>query len=411
MNAHHADEPRNAEPSAPAANGRRRFLLGAAGLAATPLLLGTVGCTATAPAGSTPPSSSLDPSPATPATTTDRSVSAAITMAGRRTLGALQVSSIGLGCQTMTGTLYGPVSSRDDMIGIIRSAAAQGVTLFDTAEAYGPFESERIVGEALAPVRDDVIIATKFGWDIDPQTGRQQQGLNSRPDHIKQAVDGMLGRLRTDHIDLLYQHRVDPAVPIEDVAGAVGELITAGKVKHWGLSEPGPNTIRRAHATQPLTAIQNEYSMMWRGPEEQTLPLCEELGIGFVCWAPLAYGFTTGTINPATQFAAGDFRGMLPRHTPENRAANMPLVQLLQDWAVRKGATPAQISLAWLLAQKPWVVPIPSATRVSHLLEDIAAEDVAFTAEELQELTTALNAITIHGDRLGIMTGTEAPPQ
>ena len=260
-------------------------------------------------------------------------------------------------------------------------------------------------------MRDDVIIATKFGWDIDPQTGRQQQGLNSRPDHIKQAVDGMLGRLRTDHIDLLYQHRVDPAVPIEDVAGAVGELITAGKVKHWGLSEPGPNTIRRAHATQPLTAIQNEYSMMWRGPEEQTLPLCEELGIGFVCWAPLAYGFTTGTINSATQFAPGDFRGMLPRHTPENRAANMPLVQLLQDWAVRKGATPAQISLAWLLAQKPWIVPFPSATRVSHLLEDIAAEDVAFTAEELQELTTALNAITIHGDRLGIMTGTEAPPR
>ena len=412
MNAHHADEPRTTEPGAPpAATGRRRFLLGAAGLAATPLLLGTVGCTADTTAGSTPPSSSLEPSPATPATSSDRSVTAAITMAGRRTLGALQVSSIGLGCQTMTGTLYGPVSSRDDMIGIIRSAVAQGVTLFDTAEAYGPFESERIVGEALAPVRDDVIIATKFGWNIDPQTGRQQQGLNSRPDHIKQAVDGMLGRLRTDHIDLLYQHRVDPAVPIEDVAGAVGELITAGKVKHWGLSEPGPNTIRRAHATQPLTAIQNEYSMMWRGPEEQTLPLCEELGIGFVCWAPLAYGFTTGTINPATQFAAGDFRGMLPRHTPENRAANMPLVQLLQDWAVRKGATPAQISLAWLLAQKPWIVPIPSATRVSHLLEDIAAEDVAFTAEELQELTTALNAITIHGDRLGIMTGTEAPPQ
>jgi aryl-alcohol dehydrogenase-like predicted oxidoreductase len=297
------------------------------------------------------------------------------------------------------------------MIGIIRSAAAQGVTLFDTAEAYGPFESERIVGEALRPVRDQVKIASKFGWNIDPQTGQQQQGLNSRPDHIKAAVEGMLGRLRTDHIDLLYQHRVDPQVPIEDVAGAVGELITAGKVLHWGLSEPGPDTIRRAHATQPLTAIQNEYNLMWRESEQKFFPLCEELGIGFVCWAPLAYGFTTGTINPTTTFSQGDFRGMLPRHTPENMTANMPLVQLLQDWGVRKGATPAQLSLAWIQAQKPWTVPIPSATRISHLLEDIAAEDVSFTASELEEFTTALNAITIHGDRLGIMTGTEAPPK
>ncbi|HEY3337343.1 MAG TPA: aldo/keto reductase [Propionicimonas sp.] len=392
---------------------RRTFLVGAAGVAATPLLVGVAGCTTGVmpPAAPVSPEASVPTVAASPGTSADRSVAAAITVSRKRTLGSLEVSSVGLGCQTMTGTLYGPVSSRADMIGIIRSAAAQGVTLFDTAEAYGPFESERIVGEALQPVRAEVKVATKFGWNIDPATGQQQQGLNSRPEHIKAAVEGSLKRLRTDHIDLLYQHRVDPAVPIEDVAGAVGELISAGKVLHWGLSEPGPNTIRRAHATQPLTAIQNEYSMMWRGPEEQVLPICEELGIGFVCWAPLAYGFTTGTINPTTRFSPGDFRGMLPRHTPENMTANMPLVQLLQDWGVRKGATPAQLSLAWTLAQKPWIVVIPSATRLSHLLEDIAAEDLAYTAQELTELTASLAAIPIHGDRLGILTGVEAPAQ
>ena len=393
---------------------RRRFLLGAAGIAATPLLVGVAGCTSGAsPGASASSAGSVPATAATPVASADTAVAAAITVTRKRTLGSLEVSSIGLGCQTMTGTLYGPVSSRADMIGIIRSAVAQGVTFFDTAEAYGPFESERIVGEALAPVRDEVVIASKFGWNIDPATGQQQPGLNSRPDHIKAAVDGMLQRLRTDRIDLLYQHRVDPAVPIEDVAGAVGELITGGKVLHWGLSEPGPNTIRRAHATQPLTAIQNEYSMMWRGPEEQVLPICEELRIGFVCWAPLAYGFTTGAINPSTRFAENDFRAMVPRHTTANMTQNMPIVQLLQDWAVRKGATPAQLSLAWLLAQKPWIVPIPSATRTAHLLEDIAAEDATFSASELTEFTAALDALTVHGARLPemvmAMSGVEAP--
>ncbi|RLP85381.1 aldo/keto reductase [Micromonospora sp. CV4] len=374
---------------------RRRFLVGAAALAATPAVAGL--------AGSAPASAAGRGGTAEEVTT----------LTSRRQLGRLKVSSIGLGCQTMTGRLYGPVSSRKDMIRIIRTAVDQRVTLFDTAEAYGPFESERIVGEALRPVRDRVVIASKFGWNIDPDTGQQLPGLNSRPEHIKRAVDGMLRRLRTDHIDLLYQHRVDPAVPIEDVAGAVKDLITAGKVRHWGLSEPGPQTVRRAHAVQPLTAIQNEYNLMWRGAEQQILPLCEELGIGFVCWAPLAYGFTTGTINPYTRFTEGDFRAFVPRNSPENMTANMPLVQMLSEWAVRKGATPGQLSLAWLQAQKPWIVPIPSATRTSHLLENIGTEEVTFTADELREFTTALNAIQIHGERLPApvlaLSGVEAP--
>lgn len=391
--------------------GRRRFLAGTAAVAATPLLTGLAGCT-TGPTdnGSPAETGRAEPGTAQPnATSNDALVAEAITVSRARTLGDLEVSAVGLGCQTMTGTLYGPVSSREDMIGVIRAAAAQGVTLFDTAEAYGPFESERIVGEALEPVRDEVRIATKFGWNIDPETGEMQMGLNSRPDHIKAAVDGMLERLRTDHIDLLYQHRVDPEVPIEEVAGAVGELIADGKVLHWGLSEPGPNTIRPAHATQPLTAIQNEYSLMWRGPEEQTLDICDELGIGFVCWAPLAYGFTTGTINPTTRFVEGDYRGTLPRHTPENLTANMPIVQLLQDWGVRKGATPAQLSLAWLLAQRPWIVPIPSTTRIPHLLENIGAEDIVLTDDELDEFSAALDDLPISGERVAPMVGTEAP--
>ncbi|MFM9701078.1 aldo/keto reductase [Streptomyces europaeiscabiei] len=326
----------------------------------------------------------------------------------------LKVSAIGLGTQTMPGNLYGPVTSRKDMIDLIRTAVDQGVTLFDTAEAYGPFESERIVGQALQPVRDDVVIASKFGWDIDPDTGARN-GLNSRPEHIRQAVDGMLKRLRTDHIDLLYQHRVDPTVPIEDVADTVKDLVAQGKVLHWGLSEPGLQTIRRAHAVLPLTAIQNEYSTLWRGPEEQVLPLCEELGIGFVCWAPLGMGFTTGAMSPYFPFTEGDRRTAFPRNSRDNLAANMPLVQLLQEWAVRKGATPAQIDLAWLLAQKPWIVPIPSTTRLSHLLENIGAEEVRFSPAELQELNSAVARITIHGDRLPpaalAMTGVEAPPR
>ncbi|GGO22351.1 aldo/keto reductase [Micromonospora parathelypteridis] len=374
---------------------RRRFLVGAAALAATPTVAGLAG-----------------PAPAS-AAGRDGTVGKVTTLTSRRRLGRLKVSSIGLGCQTMTGRLYGPVSSREDMIRIIRTAVDQGITLFDTAEAYGPFESERIVGEALRRVRDRVVIASKFGWNIDPDTGQQLPGLNSRPEHIKRAVDGMLGRLRTDHIDLLYQHRVDPAVPIEDVAGAVKDLIRAGKVRHWGLSEPGPLTVRRAHSVQPLAAIQNEYNLMWRGAEQQILPLCEELGIGLVCWAPLAYGFTTGTINPYTRFAQGDFRAFVPRNSPENMTANMPLVQLLSQWAVRKGATPGQLSLAWLQAQKPWIVPIPSATRTSHLLENIGTEEVTFTPDELREFTAALDAVQIHGERLpaGVLalSGIEAP--
>lgn len=386
-------------------NSRRRFLLGAAGIAAAPVVAGVAGCTSDEQA-------SAGGRRSTRAAGGGATAATATTLAGRRRLGSLEVSSVGLGCQTMPGTLYGPVSSRENMITIIRTAVDQGVTLFDTAEVYGPLESERILGEALRPVRERVVIASKFGFEVNQQTGARG-GLNSRPDNIRRAVDGMLQRLRTDHIDLLYQHRVDPQVPVEDVAGAVKELITAGKVRHWGLSEPGPQTIRRAHAVQPLTAIQNEYNLMWRGPEEQVLPLCEELGIGFVCWAPLAYGFTTGTINPYTRFTEGDFRAMVPRHSPENMPANMAVVQLLSDWAVRKGATPGQLSLAWLQAQKPWVVPIPSATRTSHLLENIGAEEVTFTGDELREFTTALDAIQIRGERLPApvlaATGVEAP--
>ncbi|MGO4649467.1 aldo/keto reductase [Nocardia sp. 2YAB30] len=383
--------------------GRRRFLLGAAGLAAAPLVTGVAaGC-----------ASGEQSAPARPADAAAGRVAAAIMVTGRRRLASLEVSDIGLGCQTMTGALYGPVSSRADMVTLVREAVDQGVTLFDTAEAYGPWESERIVGEALQPVRDQVVIATKFGWEIDQTTGQRTGGTNSRPEQIRRVVDGMLQRLRTDRIDLLYQHRVDPAVPIEDVAGTVKDLIAAGKVLHWGLSEPGPETVRRAHAIQPLTAIQNEYSMLWRGPEQTILPLCEELEIGFVCWAPLGMGFTTGTITPFTRFAPGDFRALVPRNTSENMTANMPLVQLIQDWAVRKGATPAQISLAWLLAQRPWIVPIPSVTRTSHLLENFGAEEVSFTPDELRELNAALASITIHGDRLPqaalAQTGVEAP--
>lgn len=378
---------------------RRTFLLGAA--AAAPAIAGlAAGCGTTSEAKNPRP----DTNPA---------VAAATTVSGRRKLGSLEVSGIGLGCQTMPGKLYGPVTSRSDMVALIRTAHDQGVTFFDTAEAYGPLESERIVGEALQPVRDQVVIASKFGWDIDPDTGQRRGGPNSRPDHIRRAVDAMLQRLRSDHIDLLYQHRVDPTVPIEDVAGTVKDLIGQGKVRHFGLSEPGLQTVRRAHAVQPLTAIQNEYSMLWRGPEAGVLALCDELGIGFVPWAPLGMGFTTGAITPYTQFADGDFRATVPRNSRDNLAANMPLLQLIQRWAVRKGATPAQISLAWLMAQRPWIVPIPSTTRAPHLLENLGADHLTFTDAELRELNTAVAAIPVHGDRLLpanlAQTGVEAP--
>ena len=382
------------------APGRRRFLIGAASMAAAGI---AAGCTA--PQQDSPDDSSVR---------RDNPLTSATTVTGRRKLGSLEVSSIGLGCQTMPGKLYGPVTNRADMVTLIRTAVDQGVTFFDTAEVYGPLESERIVGEALQPARDKVVIASKFGFDVDPQTGQRRGGPNSRPDHIRRVVDEMLQRLRTDRIDLLYQHRVDPTVPIEDVAGTVKDLIAQGKVKHFGLSEPGPQTIRRAHAVQPLTAIQNEYSMLWRGPENQILPICAELGIGFVPWAPLGMGFTTGTITPYTRFAEGDFRANVPRNTPENLSANMPLVQLIQDWAVRKGATPAQISLAWLMAQQPWIVPIPSATRTAHLAENLGAEEVTFTADELRDLNAALAGLRIHGERLPpaalAQAGVEAPP-
>ncbi|MBX7435206.1 aldo/keto reductase [Mycobacterium sp. Y57] len=382
---------------------RRTFLRGAAGLAAIPALAGVAaGC-----ANSTEPK--LD------GRQPNSAVTAATTITGRRKLGSLEVSSIGLGCQTLTGKLYGPVTSRADMVALIRTAVDQGVTFFDTAEAYGPLESERIVGEALQPVRDQVVIATKFGFDIDPDTGERRGGPDSKPEHIRRAVDAMLQRLRTDHIDLLYQHRVDPTVPIEDVAGTVKDLIGQGKVGHFGLSEPGPETVRRAHAVQPLTAIQNEYSMLWRGPDAQILPLCDELGIGFVPWAPVGMGFTTGTITPYTQFAEGDFRASVPRNSRENLSANMPLVQLIQRWAVLKGATPAQVSLAWLMAQKPWIVPIPSTSRTPHLLENFGAGELTFTPDELSQLNAEVAAIPIHGDRLLpvnlAQTGVEAPPK
>ena len=336
-------------------------------------------------------------------------------VSGRRKLGKLEVSSVGLGCQDMTGTFYATAPRRSDMIALARAAYDRGVTLFDAAEAYGPLEVERIVGEAVTPFRNRVAISSKFGWNIDPETGRMVGGLNSRPEHIRTAVDGMLKRLQTDRIDLLYQHRVDPAVPIEDVAGTVKDLIAQGKVLHFGLSEPGPKTLRRAHAVQPVTAVQNEYSIMARDPEAEILPICEELGIGFVCWSPLAMGFLTGTIDRETSFERGDFRGSVPWFTPENRPQNMAVVALVREWGRRKGATPAQISLAWLMAQKPWIVPIPGTTKMPHLLENLGADAVRFTAEEVRELNTAVARVPIHGTRLSAgllrLSGVEAAPK
>lgn len=320
---------------------------------------------------------------------------------GHRKLGGkLEVSSIGLGVQNMWRTYQTTIPYRPEMINIIRKAYENGVTLFDTAEAYGPFESERILGEAIAPFRNRVVIETKFGWNINQETGQRLPGLNSRPEHIKQVVEGMLKRLRTDRIDLLYQHRVDPAVPIEDVVGAIKDLIGQGKVLHYGLSEPGAQTVRRAHAIHPVTAIQNEYSLLWRGPEEVILPLCEELGIGFVCWSPLGVGFTTGAIDENTRFAPGDIRGVEERFSPENLPNNLALVKLLNTWAVRKQATPGQISLAWLLAQNPWIVPIPGTTQMAHMLENTRAANVKLTADEWKQFNQELAGINIKGLRL-----------
>jgi len=334
---------------------------------------------------------------------------------GRRKLGKLEVSSIGLGVQNMPRTYETTIPSRPEMLNIIRKAYDNGVTLFDTAEAYGPFESERILGDATASFRNKIVIETKYGWNIDQKTGQRLPGLNSRPEHIKEVVEGMLKRLRTDRIDLLYQHRVDPAVPIEDVVGAIKDLIGQGKVLHYGLSEPGLQTVRRAHAIHPVTAIQNEYSLLWRGAEEMILPLCEELGIGFVCWSPLGVGFLTGAIDAQTRFAPGDIRGAESRFSPENITKNMALLNVVKKWAAQKEATPAQISLAWLTAQKPWIVPIPGTTQMAHMLENTDAANVKFTTDDLTKFNAELAAIKIEGVRLPefvlAFSGVEAPPK
>jgi aryl-alcohol dehydrogenase-like predicted oxidoreductase len=316
----------------------------------------------------------------------------------KRTLGAsgLEVSAIGLGCMGISSGL-GPAVDRQQGVAVIRAAVERGVTFFDTAEVYGPFVNEELVGEALAPFRGDVIIATKFGFRFDAE-GRQV-GLSSRPEHIRQAVDGSLQRLGVDTIDLLYQHRVDPEVAIEEVAGAVKDLIGAGKVKHLGLSEAGPQTIRRAHAVQPVTALQSEYSLWWREPEAEIVPTLEELGIGFVPFSPLGKGFLTGTISEATSFDSSDIRSTIPRFTPEARKANQALVDLLGKIAVRKHATPAQVALAWLLAQKPWIVPIPGTRRVERMEENLAAAALSLTADDLGEIEGAAEQIQIQGAR------------
>lgn len=316
----------------------------------------------------------------------------------KRKLGnsGLEVSALGLGCMGLSHG-YGPPVDKKDGIALIRAAVEHGVTFFDTAEVYGPFINEELVGEALEPIRRQVVIATKFGFTFGGDG--KQQILNSRPEHIKEVADASLKRLRTDVIDLFYQHRVDPDVPIEDVAGTVGELIAAGKVKHFGLSEAGTQTIRRAHAVLPITALQSEYSMWWREPEKDVLPTLEELGIGFVPFAPLGKGFLTGTIKETTTFAADDFRRKVPRFSEENRKANQALIDLLGHLAADKKATPARIALSWLLAQKPWIVPIPGTTKLHRLEENIGAASIELTSEDLVRIETALSHITVQGDR------------
>ncbi|WP_395945519.1 aldo/keto reductase [Brevundimonas sp.] len=374
--------------------GRRGLLLSAGGLAALPMV-----------AGARAKAAEVQASPA----------SGAVAPSVRRMLGKLEVSSIGLGVQNMHRTYPTTVPYRPEMHAIIRAAFDQGVTFFDTAEAYGPHEDERILGEATESFRDQIVIASKFGFDIDLETGVRGSGRNSRPDHIKRAVEGSLRRLRTDRIDLLYQHRVDPAVPIEDVAGAVKDLMAEGKVLHWGMCEMGLNTLRRAHAEQPLTAVQSEYSMLWRGPEDQVLATCEELGIGFVPWSPLAVGFLAGAIDAQTRFADGDFRKTEGRFTPENLPHNLALVALVKAWAERKQTSPARIALVWLLAQKPWIVPIPGTTQMAHMRDNAGAASVALTSSEIAELNAAVAAIEIRGSRLPdavqAMSGVEAAPR
>lgn len=376
---------------------RRNLLFAAGAIAATPLVT-----TACSPASERGSSESGDG----PSTEVSK----------RRQLRDLEVSAIGIGVQNMSRTYQTTIPDRAEMRRIIRSAFDNGVTFFDTAEAYGPHESERILGEGVKSFRDDIVIASKFGWDIDLETG-ERNGLepNSRPNHIKLAVDGMLKRLQTDRIDLLYQHRVDPQVPIEDVAGAVKDLMDEGKVKHWGLCEMGPNTLRRANEALPVTAVQSEYSMLWRGPEQRVLDLCEELGIGFVPWSPLGVGFLTGSIDQATRFAEGDIRGAEPRFSPDTLPRNLALVKLLQEWAKRKEAAPGQIALAWLIAQKPWIVPIPGTTQMAHMLQNNGAASVKFSKAELDDLNAAVRRIRVRGARLPeavlAFSDIEAPPK
>jgi len=396
---------------------RRQAVTAAAIVGVAPWLLSACGGTPDTPAATSD----------TPAATSDTTATAAgpapgSASASRRRLGPFDVAPIGLGVQwhpgrspQMVNDLYDSSTDRAAAIALIRRAVDLGVTLFDTAEAYGPFMSEELLGEALQGIRDRVVVSTKFGFDIDLNTGQRRGGVNSQPDHIRQVVDAQLRRLRTDRIDLLYQHRVDPKVPIEDVAGTIKDLIAQGKVRHYGLSEPSLQTVRRAHAVHPVAVIQNEYSMLWRGPEAKVLPLCEELGIGFVSWSPLGMGFLAGRVGARTRFGEEDFRATVPRFAPDALPANMALVRLVQTWARRKDATPAQVALAWLIARKPWIVPIPGTTNAAHLEENVAAASISFTAAELKELDSALAAITITGERLGpavlAATGVEAAPK
>jgi aryl-alcohol dehydrogenase-like predicted oxidoreductase len=369
-------------PGARSASNRRDFLRGAAAVAAAPFLAEIAGCRRMPP-----PTQSGAGAFARGATSTS----------SRRRLGTLEVSALGLGCMNVAWA-YGPPIDRNDAIRLIRAGYERGVTFFDTAEIYGPFLSEELVGEALAPVRDQVVIASKFGFDVTPSGERR--GRNSQPEHIKQVADASLRRLRTDRIDLYYQHRVDPNVPIEDVAGAVKELIQAGKVRHFGLSEAGGATIRRAHAVQPVTAVQNEYSIWTRDPEAEVLPTCEELGIGFVPWSPLGQGYLTGKITPSMSFdPASDLRAGFPRFTPEARRANRPVVELLERVGQRSEATPGQVALAWLLARKPWIVPIPGTTKMDHMEENFRAREIQLTAGDMKEIEERFAAIHVQGAR------------
>ena len=311
----------------------------------------------------------------------------------------LEVSALGLGCMGMSAN-YGPPGDKQEMVALIRTAVERGVTFFDTAEVYGPFVNEELVGEALAPFKGQVVIATKFGFDLDPATAQRRGGLNSHPEHIKAVAEASLKRLRVDAIDLFYQHRVDPAVPIEDVAGAVKDLIAQGKVRHFGLSESGVATIRRAHAVQPVTAVQSEYSLFYRGPEAEVLPTLEELGIGFVPFTPLGAGFLTGKMDENTRFDSSDFRSRVPRLAPDALKANLALVDLLREVAQRKGATPAQIALGWLLAQRPWIVPIPGTTKLHRLDENLGSVAVELTADDLRAIDASASKLTVQGARL-----------